>query len=184
MEKIEVIQTEPINHISRINEGIMKSFDNIMLQQNKMDNKAFIFIGYLSVIVGILCKYNKVISLINVILCVSIFILFLSLMPIATKLGILLTNFIFKRDENKQHNIFYYIDIYKLDIDRFKKILKEEYKLGYYTEFELKLIDQIIINAKILRIKVLLHTFAYSVVFGGIFLYGVLLILKEFLNNI
>ena len=46
MNEIDTRNHIAVERISKINEGIMKSFDNIMFQQNKMDNKAFIFIGF------------------------------------------------------------------------------------------------------------------------------------------
>ena len=45
MNDIQIKNQNALEQISNINIGIMKSFDNLMFQQNKMDNKAFIFIG-------------------------------------------------------------------------------------------------------------------------------------------
>ncbi len=169
-EQIEVIN-EPINHISRINEGIMKAFDNVMFQQTKMDNKAYIFIGFSGVILGVINK-NGVLNIpLNWILGTFIIILTLSLIPITTKTLTKILECIIKKQITNKHNIFYYNDLYCLNLDEYKEILKKEYKLAYYTTFELNIMEQTLVNSRILRYKVFLHNLSYTILFSSIFIF-------------
>lgn len=174
---------ENIERIAKINEGIMKSFDNIMYQQEKMDNKAFIFIGFFSVLLGVINKNDIINSPINWILGCSIFLLALSLIPITSKFIVNILNFIIKKKNHSKHNIFYYTDIYNLDLENFKLILKQEYQLGYFTSFELNLLEQILINAKILRTKVFWHTLAYQFILISFIIWAIILIVNQLFFN-
>lgn len=60
----------------------------------------------------------------------------------------------------EQINIFYYVDIYRLNKDQFIEVLKTAYKLDQkkdITKADEYLIEQIIINSQILRVKVFFH---------------------------
>lgn len=173
--QIEITNNESVNHISRINEGIMKSFDNIMFQQTKMDNKAYIFIGFFSVILGIINRNGIINQPINFIFGITVFFLFLSLLPITNKNFTKVLETIINKQSNNKHNIFYYNDLYCLNLDKYKEILKREYQLAYYTKFELNLMEQTLINARILSIKVFLHNIAYLVLFISILIYCIYL---------
>jgi len=113
---------EPINHISRINEGIMKAFNNVMFKQTKMDNKAYIFIGFLGIILGIINKNEISNTPINWLLGIIIIILTLSLVPITNKTSTKILECIIKKQSLDKHNIFYYNDLYCLNIDEYKEI--------------------------------------------------------------
>ena len=162
---------EPINHISRINEGIMKAFNNVMFQQTKMDNKAYIFIGFLGIILGIINKNEISNTPINWLLGIIIIILTLSLVPITNKTSTKILECVIKKQSLDKHNIFYYNDLYCLNIDEYKEILKQEYQLAYYTKFELNIMEQTLINSRILRYKISLHNLSYVILFSSIALF-------------
>src|SRR5574344_70905 len=100
---------------------------------------------------------------VNYFLSFAILLLIMSLLPIATNFGVQILQKIIKVDKSKEHNIFYYTDLYKLDLTTFISIMQTEYKLHNISIFDKKIIEQIIINAKILKLKVFYHTLAYFV---------------------
>ena len=175
-KQVEIVGNQTINHVSKLNEGIKKSFDNIMFQQTKMDNKAYIFIGFLGAILGVINKNGVTENLINWICGLAMFCLLLSLVPITNKLIIGILEKIIKKQTLQNHNIFYYDDIYFLNVDEFKDVLRQEYQLGYYTKFELKLIEQILINARILHVKVFCHNCAHILIVTSILIYCIYLL--------
>ena len=179
MNEIDIRNKIAVERISKINEGIMKSFDNIMFQQNKMDNKAFIFIGFLSVLLGVINKEQILNTPINWILGITIFILALSQIPLTSKLSTSILNLVIKRDLEFKHNIFYYTDLCGMEIELFKEVLQKEYQVAYLTNFEIKLMEQILINANILKLKVFCHNLAYTVLFGGIFIVAIFAFIKH-----
>lgn len=185
MNEIQIKNQHALKQISNINVGIMKSFDNLMFQQNKMDNKAFIFIGFMSVILGVINKPHIINNPINWIFGLAICLLACSMLPQANKINTQILNFMLhKEQENRvdiklKHNIFYYLDLYSIDMELFTTIMREQYKLSYLSPLELGLMEQIIINAKILKLKIFWHNVAYWVLFGGLFIWGFILIIKN-----
>ena len=178
MNEIEIKNKSFIERNSKINEGILKSYDIMMEQQNKMDNKAFIFVGFLSVILGVINKEQILNTPINWILCISILLFTCSMLPIANKLNTEILKIIMKKPKKDgSHNIFYYLDIFELDIEAFKQMMQEKFHLDYITEFEMQLMEQILINAKILRNKINLHNWAYLLLFGGTTIYALIMLL-------
>ena len=175
-KQVETVGNQTVNHIYKLNEGIKKSFDNIMFQQTKMDNKAYIFIGFLGAILGIINKNGVSENPINWICGLAMFCLLLSLVPITNKLIIGILEKIIKKQILQSHNIFYYNDIYFLNVEEFKNVLKCEYQLGYYTKFELKLIEQILINARILHVKVFCHNCAHILIVLSALIYCIYLL--------
>ena len=175
---VKTTKLDPYYYATTLNESIVKSFDNIMFQQEKMDNKAYIFIGFLSVALGFFNKNQIIDSPVNIILGLTILSLLISLLPIANKLIISFLNLIIKKDKSDCHNIFYYIDIYKLSLESFKTILKDEYGLGYINGFENKLIEQIIINAQILKAKVFWHNLGFAIFSLGFISWAIVLLLN------
>ena len=144
-----------------LNSILLKSFDCIMQQQTKMDNKAYIFIGFLTFTYTTLHKNCLTLLYADVILLSVAIPLIISLFPIATKYTI---NFLqnSKPKENlKNHNIFYYIDIYGLNLNEFESILLKEYKISNLVPADYKIIEQIIINSKILKHKISLQNIAF-----------------------
>ena len=142
-----------------MNESILKSFDNIMFQQTKMDHKAYIFLGFSVVIFNIINKTSYTWSISNIFLIVSAVFLLLSLIPIASKN---LIKWVSKSSktyniQEQQYNIFYYIDIYELTNSQFKEILNKQYDITEYTKSDEHMMDQILTNAKILNFKVSCH---------------------------
>lgn len=186
MNSLQIKNIESIRRNSNIHAGILKSFDNILLQQDKMDNKAFIFIGFLSVILGIINKSQIINSPVNWILSLSIILLACSILPIASRLNTEILKLIIKKNSNNtssKYNIFYYLDIFDIDIDLFTIILKEQYKMDYINPFEIKLMEQILINSKILKLKIFWHNAAYTTFFLGLILYALInVICKLFLT--
>lgn len=181
MNEIDTRNQIAVERISKINEGIMKSFDNIMFQQNKMDNKAFIFIGFLSVLLGVINKEQILSTPINWILGMTIVLLALSQIPITSKISTAILNVIIKKDLDAEHNIFYYTDLCGMKIDLFKNVIHNEYQVAYLTKFEIKLMEQILINANILKLKVFWHNIAYTVLFGGVFAFAIFTFIKQLL---
>lgn len=185
MNDLQIRNQNAVEQISKINVGIMKSFDNLMYQQSKMDNKAFIFIGFMSVIIGVVNKPQMVNTPVNWILGLAIILLACSMLPHANKINAKILNCMMNKElEDKidiklSHNIFYYLDLYSIDIKLFTTIMREQYKLSYLSPLELKLMEQILINAKILRLKVFWHNIAYWALFGGLFIWGIVLIIQN-----
>jgi hypothetical protein len=161
----EIIMQELVDSNTKINEGLVKSFDNIMFQQEKMDNKAYIFIGFASALLALINKEVILNNTVNYFLSFAISLLIMSLLPIATNFGVQILQKIIKVDKSEEHNIFYYTDLYKLDLTTFISIMQTEYKLHNISIFDKKIIEQILINAKILKLKVFYHTLAYFVLF-------------------
>lgn len=179
MNEVDMRNKIAAERISKINEGIMKAFDNIMFQQNKMDNKAFIFIGFLSVLLGIINKEQILNTPINWILGITIFILALSQIPLTSKLSTNILNLIIKKELEFEHNIFYYTDLCGMEIKLFKEIIQKEYQVAYLTNFEIKLMEQILINANILKLKVFWHNLAYTILFGGVLIFAIFNFIKQ-----
>ena len=82
-------------------------------------------------------------------------------------------------DIKLKHNIFYYLDLYSINMELFTTIMREQYKLSYLSPLELGLMEQIIINAKILKLKVFWHNVAYWILFGSLFIWGFILVIKN-----
>jgi hypothetical protein len=141
----------------KMNSALVKSFDNLMHQQNKMDNKAYIFIGFLTLIFNFVNKDWQSINVITWLLVVIAIPLVISLIPVANSLAVKLMIAFINAKAQKKLNIFYYIDICQLEQDDFIELFKREYKEQSLTKYDEKLIEQIIINAKILKIKVFWH---------------------------
>lgn len=152
-------------------EELVKSFDNTMFQQEKMDNKAYIFIGFVAFSLTYVYSTFESFNYVSWFMFVTMLPLCCSLMPIADKLGVKFLHYCFKPTPIKSINIFYYIDIYPLTIDTFIKTYKKEYDVTDITSTDKKLIEQIIINAKILRLKVFWHNlFQISLIVSVIFI--------------
>lgn len=66
-----------------------------------------------------------------------------------------------------------------MKIDLFKDIIHNEYQVAYLTRFEIKLMEQILINANILKLKVFWHNVAYTVLFGGVFIFAIFAFIKQ-----
>lgn len=149
---------------TNMNESLLKSFDNLMHQQTKMDHKAYIFMGFLAIIYNITSEQNNL--YINISLCVFAVPLLISLLPRATNLMIKITQKMHNAKKiEKSHNIFYYLDIASLSNEQFIQVLKDEYDITEITKSDSKLIEQITINAKILKTKIFWHTsFQYLIV--------------------
>lgn len=150
-----------------INQIVEKSFDNIMYQQEKMDNKSYVLLGFLGFLLTFDYFETAYLELdkltINLISLIAIMLTF-SLIPITNVFFIKIikyTRFKFsKMKDFEQINIFYYVDIYRLNKDQFIKVLKTAYKLDQkkdITKADEYLIEQIIINSQILRVKVFFH---------------------------
>lgn len=140
-----------------MNESLLKSFDNIMFQQKKMDLKAYIFIAFLGIIFHIINRDSIFQWSTDTIYLVLIAIpLLFSLLPITLKLLIDIIDMSTYKSNNK-HNIFYCLDIYSLDKNKFEQVLDSEYNINDLTKSDKYLIDQILINAKILKSKINWH---------------------------
>ncbi len=164
------MKTKPNTEISNIklNEYLIKFFDNIMQQQNKMDNKAYIFTGFIIFIFNAFFKDNQAICFYSITLLITSIPLICSLLPVTTTLGIKLIKLYKQSDIKKKHNFFYYTDICHLSNDEFAKILAEEYDIKNLNLADNKLIEQIIINAEILNAKVIGHALFLWFIFFGI----------------
>lgn len=147
-----------------MNNILVKSFDNLMLQQNKMDNKAYIFIGFIAVIITYLSPDKNSLNNITFFLLVLSIPFIISLIPIANKISISFISLFLLTKEVTKINIFYYIDIYKLSYENLLDIIKKEYGINTITNAESYLIKQILINAKILKIKVLWHNLSFILI--------------------
>lgn len=167
-----------------INQIVEKSFDNIMYQQEKMDNKSYVLLGFLGFFLTFDYFETLYIELdkltVNLISLIAI-MLIVSLIPITNSFSIKILKHIsfnfFKKKDFKSINIFYYVDIYSLNKNQFLKILKTEYKLNQkndITKADEYLIEQIIINSQILRIKVFFHEVSQ--------VFMLIIVLKFFLN--
>lgn len=158
-----------IDKNSKLKECLLKSFDNIMNQQNKMDNKAYIFLGFIIFIFNAFFKdTTNPICFYSIILLIIAIPLVFSLLPVTTTFGIKLIR-LYKQEDNKsKHNIFYYSDICHLDNDKFKQVLNTEYGINELTLSEDKLIEQIIINAEILNAKVIGHAIFLWCILSGV----------------
>ncbi|MGL4560698.1 MAG: hypothetical protein ACRCV0_00210, partial [Brevinema sp.] len=97
---------DAVMECQKMNESILKSFDNIMFQQTKMDHKAYIFLGFLIVIFNAINKENNFEwTLSNIFVIVSSIPLLVSLTPIATnKLIKLISKNQILKLENKSYN--------------------------------------------------------------------------------
>ena len=156
MPKIATIET-----IHKLNKVLEKSFECIMQQQTKMDNKAFIFMGFLTFSITTIHKHCSDFIYPDVVILLTAIPLIISLFPIATKFSVkILSHFPKSNVKNNTHNIFYYIDICDLSGEEFKKVLVEEYHISATTPADNKLIEQILINSKILKQKVILQNIA------------------------
>lgn len=153
-----------------MNEALAKSFDNLILQQNKIDNKAYIFIGFITFIFTFIhpngFSDGFELNSISFGLLLIALPLAISLMPIANNMTINLILFFLKCKKVKNINIFYYIDIYKLEYKEFCKVIKKEYELDQLSKTDCKLIEQILINAKILKVKVFWHNLSLIIGVG------------------
>lgn len=150
-----------------INQIVEKSFDNIMYQQEKMDNKSYVLLGFLGFLLTFDYFETAYLELdkltINLISLIAIMLTF-SLIPITNVFFIKIIKYpkfkFSKMKDFEQINIFYYVDIYRLNKDQFIKVLKTAYKLDQkkdITKADEYLIEQIIINSQILRVKVFFH---------------------------
>lgn len=165
----------------KLNECLLKSFENLMVQQNKMDNKAYIFIGFLIFIFNsFFNEPNNKICLYSIMLFTISLPLICSLIPIATTLGINWVKFIKKEDNKNEHNIFYYMDICGLTKERFIQILNTEYGIQHLSLSDKKLIEQIITNSEILNAKVIGHIWFFRLLVIGIIICIVINIIKNF----
>lgn len=137
-----------------------------MEQQNKMDNKAYIFISFVAVIFSRLYPDLYQVDPRGYLL-IGITIPFIfSLLPIANNISTRIISHLSQKPiRSPQTNIFYYIDVYRLNMENFKLVLKEEYDFPTFSATDIKMIEEIIINAKILRTKVFWHSFAYWLAF-------------------
>ena len=161
-------KTEKVNNITnKLNECLLKIFDNIMQQQNKMDNKAYIFIGFIIFIFNSFLKKTGI-SFDSIVLFVISLPLVFSLLPITTTLGLKLIKLYKQNDTKHKHNFFYYTDICHLSNEEFVEILQKEYGVSNLTLADSKLIEQIIINAEILNAKVIGHSIFLWLVLIGI----------------
>lgn len=152
----------------KLNDCLIKIFDNIMQQQNKMDNKAYIFIGFIIFLFNAFFKDNHAICFYSIILLIIGLPLICSLIPITTNLGLKIIKLFKQNDIKKKHNFFYYTDICHLSNDEFAKILAVEYDIKNLNLADIKLIEQIIINAEILNAKVIGHALFLWFIFLGI----------------
>ena len=144
-----------------LNKILLKSFDCIMQQQAKMDNKAYIFMGFLTFSFTAIHKNCSSFIYPDIILLSVAIPLLTSLFPIATKFAVnILTRFQKTTTVSHTHNIFYYIDIFNLNKSEFKKVLLKEYQISKTSPADDKLIEQILINSKILKQKVCLQNIA------------------------
>ncbi len=149
-----------------MNDIILKSFDNIMYQQEKMDNKAYIFLGFIGYFLSldfIGLKNIQLSDTFKIYLILLAMPLFFSLLPIANRMSIKFMmychfKFFTKEKRMDNNNIFYFTDIYYLSKNEFIKILEEFYDISHIKNSEGYLIEQILINAKILKMKVVLHS--------------------------
>ncbi len=157
--------------MNKINDGLLKSFDNIMEQQKKMDNKAYIFIGFLIFIFSFINKDWDNIRPITWILVIIAAPLSISLIPIAEPITIKFICIFFDRKKLDNINIFYYLDLYRSEMNDFIESFKKEYN-EEISKYDEKLIEQILVNAKILRTKVFWHTISLLfVVVSFLFIY-------------
>jgi len=147
-----------------MNEALVKSFDNMILQQGKMDNKAYIFIGFIAVIFAFLVPNKNSLTAISFYLILISIPFIMSLIPIANKISIILIDFLLNGKRIKNVNIFYYIDLYKLTYDNFINVLENDYNINAISKAETYLIKQILVNAKILKIKVLWHNLSFVLI--------------------
>lgn len=157
-----------------INQVIEKSFDNIIYQQEKMDNKAYIFLGFLGFFITFdYFQINYVnLSTLNKSLILMLGIpLILSLLPIANNKTVkILTAFHEKKNGRKKkqsaNNIFYYLDIFDLDKTEFLQLLEDRYDMDIKNDISKAdeyLIEGILINSKILRTKVFFHNTVFFI---------------------
>lgn len=138
-------------------EDLVKSFDNLMFQQEKMDNKAYIFIGFIAFCLTNIYSKTELFNYISQMMIVTIFPLCCSLLPIANKFQIKLLKYLGNPPSNRGMNIFYYIDICSLTEKEFVQKYMKEYTVPAITDTDKKLIEQILTNARILRLKVFWH---------------------------
>lgn len=143
--------------MNKINDGLLKAFDSIMEQQKKMDDKAYIFIGLLILIFSFVNKDWDNIRTITWLLVIIAVPLILSLIPIANPLAVKLLSIIINGKKLDDINIFYYFDLYKLEMKDFIESFKKEYDEQTISRYDEKLIEQILVNAKILKVKVFWH---------------------------
>lgn len=156
--------------MNKINEGLSKAFDNIMEQQNKMDNKAYLFIGFIIFIFSFINKDWNNIGKNTWLLVIIAIPLIMSLIPIANSLQIKLMKAFFNKKNIciDKINIFYYLDLYNLEDEDFIESLKKEYNEQDISRYDEKLVEQILVNAKILKAKVLWHNFSQLLTAGSI----------------
>jgi len=159
-----------------MNEGLLKSFDNLMYQQTKMDNKAYIFIGFLVILSKVFKENNQIIWLLIIIAIPFI----ISLIPIANKFTLKLMNIFFTGKNLKKLNIFYYLDMYRLEHNDFIELFKKEYDEQTISRYDEKLIEQILINAKILRCKVFWHNISYRFAFVALLIFLIIYLVVIF----
>ena len=142
-----------------MNISLLKSFDNIMFEQTKIDYKTYFFIGFLLIIFNTINNsiFQGTTSTIYLIL-IALPLLF-SLFPIAINFLIYIINTSTVKSNSKRykHNIFYYLDIFSLNKNEFEDILNKEYNIKNLTKSDEYLIDQILINAIILKAKTNWH---------------------------
>lgn len=143
--------------MNKINEGLLKAYDNIIEQQKKMDNKAYIFIGLLTFAFSFINKDWNTINVNSWFLVIIVVPLLLSLLPIANEFQIKLLNILFHGKRTEKPNIFYYLDIYALEENQFAELFKKEYEETNISKYDEKIIEQILTNAKILKTKVMWH---------------------------
>ncbi len=151
-----------------MDERLLKSYDNIMEQQNKMDNKAYIFIGFTMAIFMFLYTKNESKLTSECFIVLIAIPLFFSLLPVTNKILLCLLDGVFRGQCAEQINIFYYADLFKLSNEKLVEKLGSEYEMTSIVIEDKKLIDQIIINSKILRVKVLWHYLSFYIGLGGI----------------
>ncbi len=150
-----------------MNEIFTKAYDLIKEEQRNADNKAYIFIGLLTAVVGLFSKiptngYSSTelsgLSTFMFILLFPLLILVLSLIP-NYRVKLFLGK---KVNDYKELNIFYWRNI--IHSDSKEKLVAQIF--GKYNlkvdNLNLDLIDQILINARIMSTKATLHEIAFK----------------------
>ena len=139
MNEIDTRNHIAVERISKINEGIMKSFDNIISSSRIKWTIRLLIDIRIGVLLGVINKEQILSTPINWILGMTIVILALSQIPITSKISTAILNVIIKKDLEAEHNIFYYTDLCGMKIDLFKNVIHNEYQVAYLTKFEIKL---------------------------------------------
>ena len=142
-----------------MNISLLKSFDNIMFEQNKMDYRAYFFIGLSAIIFNTINRGTFQWTTSTIYLLMITLPLLFSLFPMAINFLIYIVNISTVKQNNKKikHNIFYYLDIFSLNRNEFEHVLNKEYDIKNLTRSDEYLIDQILVSAIILKSKTNWH---------------------------